>query len=737
MKRDTLDFGSDLRRRRNEKKITLRKLSERVFCTPSHLSKVERGKTKANLQLARLCDDALEAQGELAALLEDRELMGERPAGINSIFGLPASPSHFVGRPEELKSVTDHLTGVLEGSLCVISGMAGAGKTALALQGAWAASKSFPDGCFFLDFSETSPHGARGVLNSLLQLIGVPEEGLPSRPDALANLWRSRTRDKRLLLLLDNVHSAADVAPLLSSGPGCKVIVTTQKRLSALDEATHVPVGVLTDTEARALFLTAGGERAACAPEAVVRAVVEYCGRLPLAVRIVAARLRSGSMRSVAELEVRLSHEAHRLELLDDGDRSVAAALTVSCQCLSGEQRRVLALLALHPGPGIDLYDVAVLADIDPLRAATLVDSLADAHLVTHESSRRVSMHGLVRQFARVELLAHLAVEERHAALRRLLEHGLRLAVAADKLLAPQRFRPPVILDDFPEGAWTFSDRAAGVLWLESEWRSLVALCETAAELGLHSLCWQLAFTLRDFFFLTKRWGPWIETHTRAVESARTTGARTWLAISLSNLGVAHSDRGDLTMAVGYFQQALVLYQELGDDDGVVNSVSNLAWAELYLGEYESSMDGLRTALKYYRRMENRRNAAITLRGIALLEAELQLCPSAIEHAQQARSEFHALGLELDAVMSVNCAAWAHFRSGDHRAATASYKEALNLAESCASSYEGARALTGLGNISWARGRHEAATELWRRADALYGGLEPVMLGEARVRLAS
>ncbi len=737
MKRYALDFGSELRRRRNEKQITLGTLSEQVFCSQSHLSKVETGKAKANLRLARLCDNALEAQGELVALLEDEESMRKHPIDIKSIFGLPAPPSHFVGRTEELKNIADHLTDALQGSLCVISGMAGVGKTALALQGAWASSESFPDGCFFLDFSETSPGGTREVLSSLLQLIGVPEEQLPSRPDALANLWRSRTRGKRLLLILDNMRSAADVAPLLSSGPGYKVIVTSQKRLSALDEATHVSVGVLTNAEAGALFRRAGGERAACAAEAAVHAIIDHCGRLPLAVRIVAARLRSGSMRSVAELEMRLSHEAHRLELLDDGDRSVAAALTVSCHYLSGQQRRVLALLALHPGSDIDLHDVAVLADIDPLHAATLVDSLADAHLVTHESSRRVTMHGLVRQFARGELLARLAVEEQQAALRRLLEHGLRLAVAADRLLTPQRFRPPVILDDFPEGPWAFSDRAASVLWLESEWRSLVALCETAAELGLHSLCWQLAFALRDFFFLTKRWGPWIETHTRAVESARTSGARTWLAISLSNLGVAHSDRGDLTMAMGYFQQALVLYQELGDDDGVVNSVSNLAWTELYLGEYENSMDGLRTALKYYRRMKNRRNAAITLRGIALLEAELQLCPSAVEHAQQARAEFHALGLELDAVMSVNCAAWAHFRAGDHRAAAAGYKEALALAESCASSYEGARALTGLGNISWARGRHEAATDLWRRADALYGGLEPVMLGEARVRLAS
>lgn len=737
MKRDTHGFGSELRRRRNEKKLTLAALSGQVLCSRSHLSKVETGKVKASPKLGRLCDDALGAHGELAALLEEEEPMGRRPSDIKSIFGLPASPSHFVGRPEELKSIAEHLTGALEGSLCVLSGMAGVGKTTLALQGAWSASESFPDGCFFLDFGEPSPHGTREVLSSLLRLIGVPEAQLPSRSDALANLWRSRIRDKRLLLVLDNVRSAADVAPLLSSEPGYKLIITSQKRLSALDDATHVPVGVLTGAEAEALFRAVGGEQAACAADAAVRAIVEHCGRLPLAIRIVAARLRSGSMWSVAELEKRLSHEAHRLELLDDGDRSVTAALTVSCHDLSAEQRRLLALLALHPGPSINLQDVAALADTDPLRAVTLVDSLADAHLVTHGSSQRVTMHGLVRQFARVELLASLAVEEQHAALRRLLEHGLRHAVAADKLLAPQRFRPPVILDDFPERAMAFSDRVAGTLWLESEWQSLVALCKTSAELGLHSMCWQLAFALRDFFFLTKRWGPWIETHTRAVESARTAGARMWLAISLSNLGVAHSDRGDLTIAVSYFRQALVLYQELGDDDGVVNSISNLAWAELYLGEYESSMDGLRTALKYYQRTGNRRNAAITLRGIALLEAELELYPSAVKHAQQACTEFRALGLELDAVMSVNCAAWAHFRSGDHRAAAADYEEALALAESCASSYERARALTGLGNISWASGRHEAATELWKRADALYGGLEPVMLGEARVRLAS
>jgi tetratricopeptide (TPR) repeat protein len=175
----------------------------------------------------------------------------------------------------------------------------------------------------------------------------------------------------------------------------------------------------------------------------------------------------------------------------------------------------------------------------------------------------------------------------------------------------------------------------------------------------------------------------------------------------------------------------------LEDVHGIVNTFSNLAWTEMYLGEYGDALVRMRTVLNLYRRLGNRRNAAIALRGVALLESELELFPDAIEHAEEARVEFDALGLRLDVVMSVNCAAWAHFRAGDHQAASTYYAEAVRLAESCGSQYEKARALTGLGNVHQAAGNREAAAEAWARADALYGGLEPVMLGEARVRLAS
>ncbi|GAA1035661.1 XRE family transcriptional regulator [Streptomyces murinus] len=737
MKEMNRDFGGELRRRRSEKGISLICFSRMVSYSKSHLSKVETGKTRASRKFAEICDERLEAKGGLVALVSVGNSIATTRGTAEGFVGLPAPVSHFVGRSEELACISQYLANESTGALCVLSGMAGAGKTALALRGAWNAAASFPDGCFFFDFGEEAPGATPGVLESLLGFLDVPKDQLPPRPDALANLWRSRIGGKRLLIVLDNVRSATDVTPLLSTEPGCKIIVTSRKRLGALDDATRLHVGILSNAEADALFRAVGGDRAAHAEGDSVRAVVELCGYLPLAVRIIAARFRSGPMRTMAELEEMLAHEAGRLDLLDDGDRSVTAALTVSCNELTTERRRLLALLALHPGVSAHLSSVAAMADIDLHRAAVLMDGLADVHLVAYESSDRIMMHGLVRQFARQVLLSDVAVVDQRNTVRRLIEHGLHFAVAADRLLTPQRYRPPVILDEFPEMPNPFGDRAAGVAWLESEWPCLVALCRIAAARGLYSLCWQLAFALREFFYLAKLWGPWVETHLAAVESAKAAGTRAWQAIGLGNLGVAHSDRGDLTLAVGYFRQALSLYQDLQDEHGIVNTISNLAWAEFYLGEYGKSIDGFRTALDHYRRLGNRRNVAITLRGIALMEAELKRCPAALRHAQKARQEFHALGLELDVVMSVNCMAWAHFQSGDHQAAKDAYEEALGLAEDCGSRYEKARALTGLGNIHQVSGAREAAVELWARADALYGGLEPVMLGEARVRLAS
>jgi len=735
---DRVEFGSALRRLREEAGLSQSAFSARIHYSKGYLSKVETGKASGNREFAKACDVALTADGALSALIRgrsDRQVVGDV---VTAITGLPPTTPHFTGRGPELDRLAAFLAGEDGEGACVLSGMAGAGKTALALRASWDARESFPDGCLFLDLRGhalgVAMASAHDALDPLLRLLGVPGEQIPPHVDARANLYRSRLHGKRVLLVFDNVRSAAQVAPLLPAESRCRVLITSRNRLNALDDAVHLPVDVLPRPEAVALFRAVGGDRARSAEDAVVGSVVDRCGRLPLAIRIAAARFRGGPMWTMEDFEERLADETSRLSVLDDGERSVAAAFSLSCRALTDDELRLFALLALHPGHDVDIRSTAALAGVSLANTRSLVDHLGDAHLVAHDSADHLTVHDLVREFARDQVLPSIAVDEQVAAVQRMLDHNLLLARSSDEFLAPHRYRLPFTPVSVPEVSKEFTDRDSALRWIDQEWPTLVGLCHLASARGLHRACWQIAYILRDFFFLAKLWDPWIDTHLVAAASARAAGDTRALAMTLDNLGMAHVDRGDLAVAVGYYEEALELFRELGDEHGTTDAVSNLAWAALYLGDHVRALRDLGEVLESYRRQGKARNAAIALRGIALVEVELGHTADAVVHAEQARREFAALELDLDVVMSVNCVAWAHFQGGDHDAAVALYREAVELGERCGSRYETARALTGLGNVHRAAGRGVEAGEAWARADEVHSGINPVMIGEARVR---
>ncbi|MCS7479233.1 tetratricopeptide repeat protein [Umezawaea endophytica] len=738
MEERPVEFGGALRRLREESGLSQSALSARIHYSKGYLSKVETGKATGNREFAKACDDALTAGGVLAALVRERAERQETGDVVTAITGLPPTTPHFTGRSAELARIAAFVASEVGETACVLSGMAGAGKTALGLRASWDARESFPDGCLFLDLRGhalgTAMATAHDALDPLLRLLGVPGEQIPPHVDARANLYRSRLRGKRVLLFFDNVRSAAQVAPLLPAEPRCRVIITSRNRLNALDDAVHLPVDVLPEREAVVLFRAVGGDRARAAADDVVGRVVERCGRLPLAIRIAAARFRGSPLWTVEDFEQRLADETSRLDVLDDGERSVAAAFSLSCQALTDEQLRLFGLLALHPGRDVEIRTTAALADAGLAHTRNLVDHLGDAHLVAHDTPDHLAVHDLVREFARDRVLPGITADEQAAAVLRMLDHNLLLAESSDEFLAPHRFRPPFTPNDLPEVSEKFTDRESALTWIDVEWPNLVGLCHLAAARGLHRLCWQLAYILRDFFFLAKLWDPWIDTHLVAASSARAVGDSKALAMTLDNLGMAHVDRGDLEVAVGYFEEALELFRELEDEHGITDALSNLAWAALYLDDHQTALRGLREVMESYRGRGRTRSAAIALRGVALVETELGRYSEAVAHAEQARGEFEGLALHLDVVMSVNCAGWAHFQAGDHGAAVGCYGEAVELGERCGSRYEVARALTGLGNVREAAGRHGEAVELWAKADGVHGGLNPVMIGEARVR---
>jgi tetratricopeptide (TPR) repeat protein len=227
---------------------------------------------------------------------------------------------------------------------------------------------------------------------------------------------------------------------------------------------------------------------------------------------------------------------------------------------------------------------------------------------------------------------------------------------------------------------------------------------------------------------------PWIETHRQALTSARLAGNDQVTVLTLNNLGMAHVDRGEPAAALDQYAEAMRPCRSLEDEPGAATTGSNQGWANLYLGNYTTALRQLEIALDFYQRTGAVRNAAITLRGIALSEAEIGSFANALHHAEQARDEVRHLDLELDMAMALNCIAWVHFRANRYREAAEYYKRAVESGERSGSQYEVARAQTGLGNVAASMRDQARAIELWALAEESTSSLDTGVVGETRTR---
>ncbi|WP_323183771.1 MULTISPECIES: BTAD domain-containing putative transcriptional regulator [unclassified Streptomyces] len=313
---------------------------------------------------------------------------------------LPPDTGDFIGRQEELSQLRDLLSQrVSRTTVCVVDGLAGIGKTAFAVHLAHQLAPRFPDGQLFVDlrgFAQPKrPVEPATALELVLRSLSVPGSEIPPHEGARAALFRSLTRDRRMLLVLDDAADEAQVQPLLPTAPGCRVIVTSRRRLARLDQARLLTLDVLDQAEA-AQLLTAvvGPHRIEAEPVQLVESVVHHCGHLPLAVKLAGAWLRGHPGRSLNQLAERLS-SGHSIDAY-----GVAPSLQLSYLRLSVPQRRMLRVLGLRQVPDIDVQTAATLAGVTPREAETYMESLADANLLQEPVPGRYFLHNLVRAFA-------------------------------------------------------------------------------------------------------------------------------------------------------------------------------------------------------------------------------------------------------------------------------------------------------------------------------------------------
>jgi DNA-binding SARP family transcriptional activator/tetratricopeptide (TPR) repeat protein len=527
-------------------------------------------------------------------------------APVAPVRCLPRTVGDFTGRA----AIVDRLVRAIEQAdaggplIHLIDGMAGSGKTTLALHVANTVGDRYPDAQIFVDLhghSRREPVEPATALVTLLRQLGVDAERIPADLDERVALWRSQLAARRVLVVLDNAGGTAQVTPLLPAAPGSLALVTSRRRLTGLDGVRPESLQVLTETEAVALLGRIVGARVAAEPDAAAE-VVRRCGRLPLAVRLAGARLAHRPRWRVADLVRRLGEST--LPELAAEDRTVASAFALSYGQLDQPAQRIFRLLGLHPGEGFDALAVAALADLPLDDAQDILDALVDVHLVEEPEPGHYRLHDLMREYA-ANLAATDDAGESAAAIRRLIDHKvhaiatftrpMETGAACLEFPTPQAARPDLVeaIDD-------------GTRWLEANRRGLTAIIDAAVRTGDHVSAWQLPRVSWRFLFLHGYYDDVIETQLRGLAAARAAADDAGTAACLNYLASAYFRTGRVTEVLSILPQAIDIRLRMGDERAVAVLRSNLVGVLVSAGRLREAMDQVLLTMAVWRRLDEK-----------------------------------------------------------------------------------------------------------------------------------
>ncbi|MFC0626313.1 AfsR/SARP family transcriptional regulator [Kribbella deserti] len=333
---------------------------------------------------------------------------------------LPSDTSGFTGRAAELKALDQLADPVSAVPLAVVVGPGGAGKTALAVHWGHTSAERFPGGVLYVNlrgYDKDDMVAPREALGRLLLALGRSGKSVPEDVEAAAELFRTATADRGVLVILDNARNAEQVRPLLP-GPGCFTIVTSRDRLTglvALNDARPVQIGMLEPEDAVELLGRILGAERVAAEAAAAERLADLCGHLPLALRIAAAHAAGDPNGRVAD-HVEELERRDRLEVLAvDGDSAAAVTsnLEFSYRVLDEDARRLFCQLGTLPGEDFAEDMLAAVSGLSESEAIRAVRRLVAAHLVEQYRSRRYRMHDLVRLYAARQAKSALSDTER------------------------------------------------------------------------------------------------------------------------------------------------------------------------------------------------------------------------------------------------------------------------------------------------------------------------------------
>ena len=741
-------FGQLLRQLRMSNGLTQEELAERSTISARAISDLECGRYKrAKTQTARLLANGLALTGQARVQFEQAAITGLAGPGGLTVQGrptvarsLPPAVARFTGRKAELEAL---LTAVADsapapgGIVCVIDGMAGAGKTEFAVQAARQLAPDFADGCVFVrlrgNADDQRPVEPAHVLEELLLQDGIGAGAVPGGLEARAGLWRERVAGRQLLMVLDDASGSRQVRPLLPYSSGSAVIVTSRQMLTALPGTVRIPVGELAPDEAAGLFAATAARPDVHPEDDAVAAIVDLCGYLPLAISLTAGQLRYHDSWTAASLADDLAGAGDRLSLMAAEYESVGAAFALTYQNLAPDLQRLFRRLGLHVGADFDIYAAAALDDAAPERTRGRLDRLFGHHLVDEPQHGRYRCHELIREQSRLLAAAEPAAE-RAAIRRRLLDYYLHTARAADVYFARRPAAPALPAGTkVPAHAPAFRTRPDALAWMSAERLNLHAAAGAAASPEHLGYAGVIASALHGFLRTEGYFDQARDLFGTVIGAARACADRVREADALTDLANVERLADHYQAAAEHLDQALALYRADGQGRlGEATALLNLGSERYSVADYRAATDNFTMALKLFRDHGDRLGEVTALDHTGVVQHARGDLPAARASLTAALARCGNFGNDFAEASALNHLGIVQQAYGEYRAALASQQRSIALYIAQGDRRGEATARNNLAAVQLELGDHAEAARNLAQARKLYQDLG-IQHGEANV----
>ncbi|MFI9530458.1 ATP-binding protein [Micromonospora rosaria] len=638
---------------------------------------------------------------------------------------LPPDIADFTGRAAHVRALRDLLTrqaapgpGPGVRVVAAISGMGGVGKTTLALHVAHLLAEEYPDGQLWVNLRDAqgSPLDPGDVLARFLRALGVDPRAVPDGQSERAEIYRTLLAGRRVLVVLDNAGAEQQIRPLLPGAPTCAVIVTSRLRLTGIEGARHIELDLFTPDEAIRLLARITDDDRVLSRVDQAAEIVEYCGGLPLAVRIAGARLAARPAWRLAHLAALLGDERRRLDRLATGDLAVRASLALSYRELDEEPRRLFRLLAHFDLPDFPTWLAALVLDCPFEQAAEHVETLVDAQLLTVAGADaadqvRYRFHDLVRLFA-----VESAADDSEEAVTQALVRGFGGWIVLAERLVPAIPGPCFALISSPaprptiDWAWEYLRDVDPLRWFDAERAAMVAATRQACRLGLADLAVDLAGRLEKYFDLRGMYADWASLDTEVLAVCRQAGNLLGEAVmrrGLIDVLTWSADTGDgAAMAQLHADSVrlLEMFDALGHDPGSSDAAVMCSWALTAAGSYPEAVTMAERALRLATRSGHLGGEARAHLALAVATFEQGQVDTATTHTAAALDRARQLGNPRWEATALQFSGIGHRELGNldesHRLLT----ESLRISRAYRDDYTAALTLLALAHLHFTRG---------------------------------